>query len=361
MHHLGFCTLPLHPPEKEWRRSLAEDREAFLLADRLGYSEAFVGDHCTDRAENITSCTMFLASLASEVRSMRLGTGTVNLALAHPVRVAAEVAMLDHMLNGRLEFGISPGGLASDAEAFGVLGADRAGMFRESLEAILALWAGDAPYSVAGERWTISTRSTLFPEIGQGFVPRPLQRPHPPISVAAVAPSSNGVREAAARGFGVLTPAFMAPEAVATHGVKVDEGAARGGFADGRSRWRVARLVFVADDERVARAYARGTDGPYHGFVESLVRKFVRGGRADVFKRDPSESDASVTPEAVLARTVICGTPRQVARELRELGDRVGGFGTLLYTGVDWQDPALARRSMELMVREVMPEIAAAR
>ena len=60
---LGFFTMPIHPLDKDWRQSLREDREAFLLADKLGFTEAYVGEHSTDRAENITSCMMFIASL----------------------------------------------------------------------------------------------------------------------------------------------------------------------------------------------------------------------------------------------------------------------------------------------------------
>ena len=51
---LGFFTMPVHPLNKDWRQSLAEDREAFMLADELGYTEGYVGEHVTDRAENIT-------------------------------------------------------------------------------------------------------------------------------------------------------------------------------------------------------------------------------------------------------------------------------------------------------------------
>ena len=61
---IGFFTMPIHPVNKDWRVSLKEDREAFLLADELGFSEAYVGEHVTDAAENITSCAMFVASLA---------------------------------------------------------------------------------------------------------------------------------------------------------------------------------------------------------------------------------------------------------------------------------------------------------
>ena len=116
---LGFFTMPIHPLDKDWRQSLREDREAFLLADKLGFTEAYVGEHATDRAENITSCTVFIASLIDATKNIKLGTGTVNMPNQHPAAVAANIAMLDHMLDGRFIFGISPGGLLSDAEAFG--------------------------------------------------------------------------------------------------------------------------------------------------------------------------------------------------------------------------------------------------
>ena len=137
---LGFFTMPIHPLEKDWRQSLREDQEAFVLADELGFAEGYVGEHVTDVAENITSCMVFIASLAGRVRQMRLGTGTVNLPNNHPAQVAAQIAMLDHLLDGRLNFGISPGGLLSDSEIFGNLDHDRNAMFLEAIDMILALW-----------------------------------------------------------------------------------------------------------------------------------------------------------------------------------------------------------------------------
>src|SRR3954447_4092623 len=113
---LGFFTMPIHPVEKDWRLSSREDREAFLLADQLGFSEAYVGEHATDKAENITSCIAFLAWIAAATNHIKLGTGTINMPNTHPAALAASLAMLDHMLDGRLIFGISPGGLLSDAE-----------------------------------------------------------------------------------------------------------------------------------------------------------------------------------------------------------------------------------------------------
>src|SRR3954454_23463180 len=143
---LGFFTMPIHPLGKDWRQCLREDREAFILADELGYEEAYVGEHVTDRAENITSCMIFIATLAAATKRIRLGTGTVNMPNIHPAAVASQIAMLDHLLDGRLIFGISPGGLLSDAEVFGNLGANRNEMFLEAINSVLALWETPAPY-----------------------------------------------------------------------------------------------------------------------------------------------------------------------------------------------------------------------
>ena len=97
--NLGFFTMPIHPLDKDWRLSLKEDREAFLLADELGFTEAYVGEHVTDQAENITSSIAFLAWIAAATKQIRLGTGTINMPNTHPATIAASMAMLDHMLD----------------------------------------------------------------------------------------------------------------------------------------------------------------------------------------------------------------------------------------------------------------------
>ena len=156
---LGFFTMPIHPMDKDWRKSLREDREAFILADKLGFTEGYVGEHATDRAENITSCAVFIASLIDATKNIKLGTGTINMPNSHPAAVAAQIAMLDHMLDGRFIFGISPGGLLSDAEAFGNLDADRNAMFLEAINTVLAIWAGEPPYNIEGKYWNDQDRA----------------------------------------------------------------------------------------------------------------------------------------------------------------------------------------------------------
>jgi len=354
---LGAFMMPLHPPARPYLETLREDQQAIVLADKLGYCEAFVGEHVTDRAESVTSSLLFIASVAGEARTITLGSGTVNLPNHHPLRVAAEVAMLDTLLEGRFLFGISPGGLLTDAEAFGNLDADRTAMFVEAIDQILAIWAGEPPYDLDGAFWRISTARTMDLAIGQGLVAKPYQRPHPPIVVTAVAPFSKGVVEAAARGWTPISANFLQPEWVASHWPKYREGCALGGRVARPADWRVAKSIFVADDQATARAYAKSADGPYGFYYAQLMRKLIGNARGNLFKADPDMADDALSLDYVLDSLVICGTVDSVVDQLLAFRDRIGDFGTLLYALHDWADARLARRSMELMADAVMPAL----
>ncbi|WP_424934252.1 LLM class flavin-dependent oxidoreductase [Amaricoccus macauensis] len=352
---LSFFTMPIHPLDKPYAQSLAEDREAFILADKLGYAEAYCGEHTTDRAEIITSCVAFLASLAYETKSIRLGTGTVNMPNSHPARIAAEVAMLDHMLEGRLNFGISPGGLMSDAEIFGSMDKDRNAMFLESINMVLDIWAGNAPYDLSGDFWQVSTARTMMPEIGQGEIMKPYQKPHPPIVGTAVAPFSKGVTAMAERGWQPISGNFLLPKWAASHWPKYVEGCRNAGITPDYEDWRVAKNICVADDMETARAYARDPGSPYVLYYSQLLTKMRAGGRLNLFKEDQSMPDEDVTLEYVLDRLVIHGDPGSVADQLLALREVTGPFKHLVYAGHDWTDYDLGRRSMILMAEKVLP------
>ncbi len=357
---LSTFMMPLHPPGRDYLETLREDREAIVLADQLGFAEAFVGEHVTDLAETVTSCLTFLASLADSTKQIKLGSGTVNMPNAHPAAVAAHVAMVDHLLEGRFLFGISPGGLRSDMEVFGNLDADRGAMFEEAIDQVLAIWAGEAPYNLEGEFWTVSTERTMDIEIGQGAILGPLQRPHPPIVVASMSPFSSSVTRAGERGWSFISANFLQPVWAASHWPKFVEGCDSVGREPRPEDWRVARSVFVADDDTTARSYATDPKGAYGYYYASLMRKLIGNGRADLFKADRDMADEEVTHDYVMDSLVIHGTPASVTEQILELRERVGDFGTLVYAGHDWVDPALARRSMELMATEVMPAVNAA-
>jgi alkanesulfonate monooxygenase SsuD/methylene tetrahydromethanopterin reductase-like flavin-dependent oxidoreductase (luciferase family) len=354
---LGFFTMPIHPPGRQLAETLEEDRELVLLADELGFTEGYIGEHITDAAENITSPLIFIAWLLRETKRIRLGTGTVNLPNHHPAMVAAEVALVDHMARGRFLFGISPGGLPSDAEVFGNLDQDRTAMFVEAIDHILAIWSGAPPYDLKGQFWNISTARTLIPALGQGTIAKPYQKPHPPIVVTAVAPFSKGVTQAAARGWDPISANFLQPKWVKTHWPNYVDGCAQGGRRADSRNWRVAKSIFVADDRATAKRYATDPAGPYHFYYKSLFTKLKAAGRANLFKTSKDQPDEELNLETIVEQLVIYGTADEVAEQILAFRDEVGDFGTLLYAGHDWMDQQLARRSMELMAEKVMPAV----
>jgi alkanesulfonate monooxygenase SsuD/methylene tetrahydromethanopterin reductase-like flavin-dependent oxidoreductase (luciferase family) len=354
---LGFFTMPLHPVGKDWRRTLAEDREAILLAERLGFEEAFIGEHVTDLAETITSCLIFIATLARETSRIRLGSGTVNLANRHPAVTAAEIAMVDTLLEGRFILGIGPGGLRSDAEMMENLDADRTALFIESIEHMIALWTQEPPYRLAGKKWRLSTERTLIPDLGQGAMLKPFQKPHPPIVVTAILPGSNGIAAAAERGWTPISANFVHPWVVKTHWPKYVEGCARAGREAKGEDWRVAKSIFVADDEATVRRVTRAPGNLFAYYFRNLQRKGQATRGNAFFKHDPAVPDEALTDEYLVSQMLISGTPNEVVEKLLAFREQVGPFGRLLYCGHDWAEPQVMRRSMELMAEKVLPAL----
>jgi alkanesulfonate monooxygenase SsuD/methylene tetrahydromethanopterin reductase-like flavin-dependent oxidoreductase (luciferase family) len=140
------------------------------------------------------------------------------------------------------------------------------------------------------------------------------------------------------------------------------EGCAKAQRPADPAQWRVAKSIFVTDDDdALAKRYAHTAEGPYHFYFKQLIRKLVGfGGRANLFKDDESIADDQITPDRVSSQLVIAGSVNKVVDEILAFREQVGDFGTLLYAGHDWLDPKLAKRSMTLMAEKVMPAVNAA-
>lgn len=355
---LGFFIQPVHPPSRPYADVLREDREAVVLADRLGYNEAFIGEHLVDSAETITSSLAFIASLADACPSITFGTGVLPLANYHPAMAAAQVAMVDHLVNGRLVLGIGPG-VPADAEAIGDTGSDRNRKMQEALDHMLRLWSEEAPYKIEGEYYRTSSERAFDPGIGLGIAVKPLQTPHPPIAITSIRPGSAGPRTAGARGWSGISATYVGAYVVRSHIESYVEGRRSAGLSDEASGWRVARSIFVAGDEATAKRYAHREDGA-HGFYFHVMReKLAKAGALDIMRDSEGQPDEENTAQRSLERLVIAGTPDSVAEQILAFREQVGPFGTLLYTGHDWVQPELARRSMELMAKEVWPRVEA--
>lgn len=352
---LGYFAQPIHPKDRDYIDVLNENIEAVILADRLGFEEAFFGEHFTDICEPITSALLFIARLIPETKSIRLGSMTTNLPIYHPVMLAGQLAMIDQLAEGRFIWGIGPGGQPSDIEVFGNWDVDRNAKMLEAFDQILAVWNGEPPYDQTGEFWSFSTRQTFRPEIGQGVAPKPFQRPHPPVVVTVLAPHSQGITHAAARGWTPISSNYVQAHWVATHLPKLLEGQRKAGNPQDPSVWRVAKSIFVADEAGVARDYAKSVDGPYGFYFNNIMQKLSGGGRKGLFAAYPGQAEDEITVEQSLETQVIAGTVDQVVDELLAFREQIGPFGTLIYTAHDWADPALGRRSMTLMAEQVMP------
>ncbi len=357
---LGYFAMPLHPLGRTWRETLKEDRDAVILADQLGFYDAFIGEHLTDRHENITNSLVFLATLISDTTQIKLGTGTTNLSHQHPVLVAANSAMFDHLSGGRFILGVSPGALSSDAEVLGILGEDRGKLFADAVEVITAVWAAEPPYDIQlpGNRFAVSTAKTIDLNLGVGVLPKPLQQPRPEIVGTVVAPFSKGVIAMGEKDFHPFSANFLLPQWVKTHWPNYAQGKANVGQVADPADWRVARTIFVADTTEEAEEYAmRSENSPYRFYYSQMFTKMRKLGRLELFKSDREMPDEDVTLEGVMDSLVIAGTAAEVAEKILAFREETGDFGEIVYAGMDWVDERLARRSMELMAKEVMPII----
>ena len=357
---LGLFMMPLHPLHRDPAQTLQEDRETVILADQLGYHDAFVGEHLTDKAENVTNSFIFLASLIHATKTIKLATGTSNLSQSHPVLIAAHAAMFDHLAQGRFIFGVSPGALLSDAEALGMINEDRNKIFAEAIDAILAIWERDPPYEIdlPGNRFKVTTAKTHVGEIGKGVMYKPFQKPRPEIVGTVVAPFSKGVIAMGERDFHPLSANFLLPHWLPSHWSNYAEGKRKAGKVANPADWRIARTIFVADDDKTAeRSGKSDANSPYRFYWRQLRIKLTIPKRHIVFKTHEGQDDAELTDDYVVDRLVISGTVNKVVDQILAFREQAGDFGELVYAGMDWVDPRLARRSMELMATEVMPRV----
>jgi alkanesulfonate monooxygenase SsuD/methylene tetrahydromethanopterin reductase-like flavin-dependent oxidoreductase (luciferase family) len=279
------------------------------------------------------------------------------------VLTAAHAAMFDHLARGRFIFGISPGALPSDAEALGILDQDRNKIFAEAIDVILEIWRRDKPYAIdlPDNRFKVSTARTMNDLIGRGGMYKPYQQPRPEIVGTVVAPHSKGVIAMGERDFHPLSANFLLQHWLPSHWANYAEGKRKAGVQADPADWRIARTVFVADDDQVAERYGkRDAASPYRYYWRLLLTKMMLSKRHIIFKTHPEQADSELTEDYLLDRLVICGSVNKVVDQVLALREQVGDFGELVYAGMDWVDAPLARRSMELMATEVMPRVNAA-
>ncbi|HEY3918677.1 MAG TPA: LLM class flavin-dependent oxidoreductase [Stellaceae bacterium] len=358
---LGLFMMPVHPPHRPMHETLAEDLEKSLLADKLGFDEMFLGEHYSASTEPYPSPLMFMASLIPRTTRLAFGTGVLSLPNRHPAIIAGEAAQFDNMSYGRFILGIGTGSLVSDFE---LLGNDdpalRNRMLVESIDTIEKIWAQDPPYDIKGEFWTTHIAQSLNAKLGIGVMPKPFQKPRPPICITAASPNSQTVRLAGKRGWGPISSSFLTAAGLASHWEMLRQGAADAGRRPSGENWRVVRCIHVAPSDAEARERVMSAQSAYQyyfGYMSEILRGL---GRLIALKPRPDMPDDAVTVDKIIDSRVIFGSPQSVLDQLAALRDAAGPFGSLLMTGVDWggSNEAWERQSMRLLAEDVMPRFA---
>ncbi len=353
--------MPLHPAGRPMHAYLAEDTEKALLLEKLGYDELFIGEHFSAATEPYPSPLMFAASLLPRTERLVFGTGVINAPLHHPAMIAAEAAQFDHLSKGRFILGIGSGSTPTDNELMNVPhdARERGRMLVESIEMIERIWASEPPYDLRGDYWTTRITETLNPGLNFGWLPKPYQKPRPPIAIPSSSPDSASVKVAGRKGWSVISSPLLSKADLACHWAMFREGCAAAGRPANGDDWRVCRSIHVAASDEEARARVYSAESGYRHFYGHMHKVYSQLGRLGGLKPRPDMRDDEVTVDTFIEQRAIFGSPDTVLAELIALRREAGPFGTLLLTAVDWAGPNAAweRESLRRLAQDVLPAL----
>src|SRR5215831_17407320 len=290
----GLFMMPLHPPHRAFADGYDRDVAQIVLADQLGFREAWVGEHLTERWENAPAPDLVLAQCLALTKHIMLGTGVTLLALHNPVYLAHRLAMLDHMARGRFQWGIGGGAIPTDLSLFGLdptNAADVRARSAEVFDVVLKLWAAEGQFMHHGRFFDIET-PVFDPVKDRGYYMKPYQRPHPPIAVAASTPTSGSMRMAGARGFIPMSSSLLSRTYLGGH-------------------WRLVEDGAVGPTSAAARERARVVMG--RNYVEHQLPNRVGTIQMTSTKLSPSMPDEAVTVEYLMDNVWLIGDPAECA------------------------------------------------
>jgi limonene 1,2-monooxygenase len=335
----GIFLAPFHPLRENPELAVERDFQLVEHLDRLGYDEAWIGEHHSAGFEIIPSPEIFIAAAAQRTRHIRLGTGVISLPYHHPLMVGDRVLQLDLQTRGRFLFGVGPGALPSDALMMGIDPLKQRDMMDESLSVLVPLLEGE----------TVSHQASWFTLAnGRLQVPR-FTRPRVEMAVAAQM-SPAGPKAAGKYGLGMLSIGSTTGKgymALAEAWGIVEEMAALHRRQVSRAGWRLVGPMHLAETREQAIENVRfGLMDWVRYFSEVLALAFV----------DPAPADFDGMIRAMTeSGYAVIGTPDDAIRQIERLAAQSGGFGCFLQLAHNWADWPQIQRSYELMARYVMP------
>ncbi|MBI5949788.1 MAG: LLM class flavin-dependent oxidoreductase [Chloroflexi bacterium] len=320
------------------------------LADKLGIDHAWeVEHHFLEEYSHSSAPEVFLAAASQRTKNIRLGHGIVLMPpnYNHPARVAERIATLDLVSNGRVEWGTGESASRAELEGFGIDPAERRAMWRETTEQVANMLAMDPYPGFQGKYFSMPVRN---------IVPKPAQRPHPPIWVACS--NRDTIHLAAQLGIGALTFAFIDP-AEAKHWVTdYYETFKRECVPIGHTvNPNIAMVSSFSCHRDEQEAIRRGTDG-FRFFQFALGHHYNFGqhkpGRSDIWAQYVTVRD-KLGFEALGGGAGGIGTPDQLREHVRKFADAGVDQAVFIQQGGNNKHEDICE-DLELFAGEVMPE-----
>jgi probable F420-dependent oxidoreductase len=287
-------------------------------AERLGFRSIFLVEHHFTGQGQVSASMTLLAYLAARTHRIRLGTAVVVLPWHNPVLIAEQAATLDLLAGGRLDFGVGRGYRASEFAGFCIPPEEAGERFDEAVEIIRKAWTAEGRFSHRGKRWRFDN---VVVE------PPPVQRPHPPLWLAAGSPDS--IRRAAREGFNLLLDQLGSTDLTIQRVRIFREECARAGRTYDPSMVAAARaLQMIRTEAEREAAYETRRQ------VLARIGDLARG------ERPPEDVRSDDAP--------LLGTAEEITARLRQL--EAGGVETVLLV-----DPKASVGSLRAFAEAVMP------
>jgi natural product biosynthesis luciferase-like monooxygenase protein len=318
-------------------------------ADQLGYHSVKTVEHYFhDYGGHTPNPVLLLAAVAARTRRIRPITGAVIPAFNHPVKLAGELAMLDNLSGGRLDVGFGRAFIPREFDVFGVSMNESRARFEEGIAAIVRLWTE--------ERVSHEGKFHQFRDVR--LMPRPVQKPHPPIWIAAIMSEESFVW-AGQRGYHIMTVPYSGSLERTRELVDAYRTAwRRAGHPPGTEQIQTSLHCYLAETRGEAIAGFRPAMARYIEVFAEAVDSW-RGLQASSYPGYDKMVDAisALTPEGVLeARTALVGTPEEVAEQVAFLRQILGEHEPSLQINFGGIREPEALRTLELFARRVMPK-----
>ncbi|HXH82910.1 MAG TPA: LLM class flavin-dependent oxidoreductase [Candidatus Tectomicrobia bacterium] len=339
------------PPGHRHPEIIRRELEQMEWSEALGFDQVWLTEHhFIDYGLSVDPATLASAA-AARTRRVRIGLAAAILPFHHPIRLAEQMALVDILSDGRLDVGVGRGNRPAEFAGYRVPQEESRERFDETVDVMRRAWT-DERLDHAGR---------FFRFEGVRVIPKPVQRPHPPLYQVCV--SKDGIESAALRGWPMLNSVLYGPvdQLVANRDLYVDT-LRKAGRSDAEAaallgRWGVSRQIYVADTDARALEEAR----PYEEWYQESFRRFVLPERIEDAHptlqpafRAMAERLAGVSWEGLVRETLAFGSPDTVARHIARMRE-IGVGQVLCWMNFGGLPHEKVRRSMELFAREVMP------